>query len=394
MGESNVVTAQRLANEANVANTQNTNQTNLDIANKQIDLQLQLQREQNQWNLEQWNRENEYNSPAAQMERYIKAGINPIFALGGMDSGNSAHLESAGVNLPNPPVMDAPQVQPEYDPYLSQHIANINTAARDVVNGMQGFMDLALKGEDVETRRAAQITRSDLDRASALETRAKTKGQELTNEWTTATLSTRIHEESQKLQNLFAQERNLNADTEEAKAKRLEIEENKKFITQRIQESIANIRQRDFELSLKERGLQIDAKNAETNRLTYNLSSEKFEKEVQQWNNQNLLQFMYKFGRTITGSMNAKVGVEGLGISGSAGVRETTPADIAKMQACGITILQRAADNPTEENLKYAEEASKIITALEKQRVMREVIPVDALFNSTNSSILNPSERW
>ena len=32
---------------------------------------------QNKWNLEQWNRENEYNSPAQQMARLKAAGLNP-----------------------------------------------------------------------------------------------------------------------------------------------------------------------------------------------------------------------------------------------------------------------------------------------------------------------------
>lgn len=38
---------------------------------------LQLANMQNQWNLEQWNRENNYNSPVAQMSRYAQAGLNP-----------------------------------------------------------------------------------------------------------------------------------------------------------------------------------------------------------------------------------------------------------------------------------------------------------------------------
>lgn len=36
-----------------------------------------MQHEQNKWNLEQWNRNNAYNSPAAQMQRFKAAGLNP-----------------------------------------------------------------------------------------------------------------------------------------------------------------------------------------------------------------------------------------------------------------------------------------------------------------------------
>lgn len=37
---------------------------------------------QNRWNLEQWNRENAYNNPAAQMARMKAAGLNPDLAYG------------------------------------------------------------------------------------------------------------------------------------------------------------------------------------------------------------------------------------------------------------------------------------------------------------------------
>lgn len=36
-----------------------------------------LAQRQNQWNLEQWNRENAYNTPSAMMQRYRDAGLNP-----------------------------------------------------------------------------------------------------------------------------------------------------------------------------------------------------------------------------------------------------------------------------------------------------------------------------
>ena len=44
---------------------------------KNREYNLMLARLQNQWNLEQWQRENDYNSPTAQMARYRAAGLNP-----------------------------------------------------------------------------------------------------------------------------------------------------------------------------------------------------------------------------------------------------------------------------------------------------------------------------
>lgn len=44
---------------------------------KNREWQEQMADKQNKLNLEQWHRENEYNSPSAQMARYIEAGLNP-----------------------------------------------------------------------------------------------------------------------------------------------------------------------------------------------------------------------------------------------------------------------------------------------------------------------------
>ena len=40
----------------------------------------------NQWNLDQWNRENEYNLPVNQKARLLAAGINPALAMQGASS--------------------------------------------------------------------------------------------------------------------------------------------------------------------------------------------------------------------------------------------------------------------------------------------------------------------
>lgn len=44
---------------------------------KNREYNLMLARLRNQWSLEQWQRENDYNSPSAQMARYRAAGLNP-----------------------------------------------------------------------------------------------------------------------------------------------------------------------------------------------------------------------------------------------------------------------------------------------------------------------------
>lgn len=65
-----------------------------------------LAQRQNDWNLEQWNRENAYNTPEAQRARYEAAGINPYFALGNIQSGNADSLMSADLANQQPVVSD------------------------------------------------------------------------------------------------------------------------------------------------------------------------------------------------------------------------------------------------------------------------------------------------
>lgn len=56
--------------------------------------------QQNQWNIEQWQRENVYNAPVNQMARYEAAGINPYNAVvsGQIGSGTASPLQSATPN--------------------------------------------------------------------------------------------------------------------------------------------------------------------------------------------------------------------------------------------------------------------------------------------------------
>lgn len=61
-------------------------------------MNLQIMREQNQWNLEQWQRENAYNLPSAQMARLKAAGLNPnmVYANGGAQTAAASSPRAAG----------------------------------------------------------------------------------------------------------------------------------------------------------------------------------------------------------------------------------------------------------------------------------------------------------
>ena len=108
---------------ASIINTNNTNKANLDIAqqtnqaNKDIAqmanehneamLNKQIQQE---WDM--WNAENEYNSPAAQMQRYADAGVNPYMSVGNVSSGNASSMSSPSAQPAAVPQMQGATMMP------------------------------------------------------------------------------------------------------------------------------------------------------------------------------------------------------------------------------------------------------------------------------------------
>lgn len=77
-------------------------------ARKQYKYQKKLNEQQHSRDLENWYRQNEYNSPIAQMRRYAEAGLNPrlIYSSGQSSSGNAG-------SVPGYPDTSAPDFQSE-----------------------------------------------------------------------------------------------------------------------------------------------------------------------------------------------------------------------------------------------------------------------------------------
>ena len=71
---------------------------------------LEQQRLQNQFNLDMWNRQNAYNTPAAQVQRLMAAGLNPNLAYGQLGAGEAGALTSAGANYKG----EAPQLSGDF----------------------------------------------------------------------------------------------------------------------------------------------------------------------------------------------------------------------------------------------------------------------------------------
>ena len=133
-------------------------------ANKNIDKQIAAQREeneknreynlnlarlQNQWNLDQWNRENAYNSPAAQRARLAAAGMNPDLAYG---EGVSANIAASSPEM----TAGAPSV-----PTDVSNLANKQTIGDVVRSTMQlRLAESQAKANDAGAKKTDQETKN------------------------------------------------------------------------------------------------------------------------------------------------------------------------------------------------------------------------------------------
>lgn len=102
---------------------------------------LLLSQRQNDWNVEQWNRQNEYNTPLAQRQRYEAAGINPYFAMGNIQSGTADSLLSADM---------ANQVSPQIDSQAYRDNIGENLAAT-IPGAISSVFDSQIKQQQIKS---------------------------------------------------------------------------------------------------------------------------------------------------------------------------------------------------------------------------------------------------
>ncbi len=115
---------------------------------------LNLAKMQNQWNLEQWNRENEYNTPLQQRQRLAEAGLNPDL----MYQNGASGLTAAS----SPTMTSGAPATPQDLSALSQK--------KTIGQAMQEGLQMSMLGAQLE-----------LTRAQADKVKSETEGQNLTN---------------------------------------------------------------------------------------------------------------------------------------------------------------------------------------------------------------------
>lgn len=89
--------SQNQANKYNLQAQRETNQANMAINQSQLDYAQKVYQDQvaQQWKM--FNTTNAYNSPAAQKQRYLDAGLNPYMMMGSQPAASASSMPAAGV---------------------------------------------------------------------------------------------------------------------------------------------------------------------------------------------------------------------------------------------------------------------------------------------------------
>ncbi len=104
-----------------VAPQHSANKANLKLAEYQFSKELEM-----------WNKQNAYNTPLAQMERYQAAGLNPNLVAGQGNSGNATQM----------PQYNAPTMQPSFNPL-------------NLLEVLGKYQDLKMKQAQIDNVKAA-----------------------------------------------------------------------------------------------------------------------------------------------------------------------------------------------------------------------------------------------
>lgn len=122
-------------NRRGVALAREQNEWNKAAADLAWSRQQEAQQSEWNWNLEQWNRENEYNTPAAQMQRLIDAGLNPNLVYG-----NGA-AQSTSVGSPQYSAPTAPVAKGQSPPSLTAPRFDFDGAQYAILSSQARQMD-------------------------------------------------------------------------------------------------------------------------------------------------------------------------------------------------------------------------------------------------------------
>lgn len=129
----------------NLIGVNSTNQSNQRINNEQMNVAQQMQQNDFSFQQSMFDQSNNYNSPAAQRQRYEQAGLNPYLMMG-QGNATATPMSGSGGSVPSQIPMQAPQF--DLDKVAADFYNGL--LAKEEIKGKQ--LDNQLKEYDAEYR--------------------------------------------------------------------------------------------------------------------------------------------------------------------------------------------------------------------------------------------------
>lgn len=256
------------------ASQSSANRTNLQIARETNQMQYQMFQEQNAFNERMYNQMQQYNTPAAQMQRYQDAGINPYIAAGNVQSGNAQSALQSAQPLP----LHTAQVQPvdafkdsfsQIGNVISQYAQNELALSQAQKNRAEaGWVD-RLNGAQLNKMSAE--TNNLYQQGSLLGLDYKLKNDTLGNYIKLSDLSVLNAEKTNEQLDVITQSarlenalNNINLGIQSKYGERLFVATLSKTLAESFATN-ASVRQRDAQIAIDKQNANTNAKNALTN---------------------------------------------------------------------------------------------------------------------------------
>lgn len=250
------------------------NRTNLQIARETNQMQYQMFQEQNAFNERMYNQMQQYNTPAAQMQRYNDAGINPYIAAGNVQSGNAQSALQSAQPLP----LHTAQVMPvdafkdsfsQIGNVISQYAQNELALSQAQKNRAEaGWVD---RINGAQFNKISAETNNLYQQGSLLGLDYKLKNDTLGNYIRLSDLSVLNAEKTNEQLDVITQSARL-----ENALKNIDLGIQSKYgermfvatLSKTLAESFAtnaSVRQRDAQIAIDKQNANTNAKNAQTN---------------------------------------------------------------------------------------------------------------------------------
>lgn len=219
-----------------------------------------FQREQRDWNYQRYLEALEYDSPAAQYQRYLDAGLNPMYFMGENSSQPVATQNAPESNFTSP----YDNVPESYrNPDLSQLAPTLNAAGNAILQGKE----LSLKRKELELKERGMYKNEELIDAKLLQMKKNNlltdaQIEDLQSQVDTRVSQVELYRSSAEFQRAQARYQNIINGSMNERI-RLEFKEKKATINQLISQYKLNFKSASFIAK------QIDALNLEMYQKTF-----------------------------------------------------------------------------------------------------------------------------